>query len=421
MEVAPIFGRVLEQFADEHPVAARRVLRIGWEAFDLKLHYLHDKRLGKGDNFLADMMMRHMIKPLKNPAQSAIVSIFTPCELMQEVGLNPYSVEAFSCYTAATYVGTNCIRAAEENGASETMCSYHRTFLGAAYRGLMPRPRCIVYTSLLCDANLVTFRELADYFDVPSFAIDVPSSQTPESIAYVADQLRDVRAFLERVTGVTVDESSLRERVARTRSQIEAYELYMRMRAERYVPSDVVSPFYRTMTNALLLGTEDVSHLMELMLEDALAAPPKKGLYLYWMHSIPYMSPAIARLKIHEDAQIVGTDLAQLHAVPTPSDDPFEEMAGRLVRSNLNGSSNRRIDAGIAHARDCGADGVVWFNHWGCKHTIGISQLAKQRFEEAGLPFLLLDGDGIDITRGGEGQMSTRLDAFIEMLGEGRA
>ena len=63
-----------------------------------------------------------------------------------------------------------------------------------------------------------------------------------------------------------------------------------------------------------------------------------------------------------------------------------------------------------------GADGAVWFGHWGCKHTLGAAQLAKRKFEEQGIPLLILDGDGCDRSHGGEGQTSTRLGAFLEML-----
>ena len=42
-----------------------------------------------------------------------------------------------------------------------------------------------------------------------------------------------------------------------------------------------------------------------------------------------------------------------------------------------DGSAIRRIEAGIRHAKETGADGVVWFGHWGCKHTLGAAQLAK--------------------------------------------
>ena len=62
------------------------------------------------------------------------------------------------------------------------------------------------------------------------------------------------------------------------------------------------------------------------------------------------------------------------------------------------------------------ADGVVLYNHWGCKATLGISHLLKDALEERGLPCLILDGDGIDSANRSDGQTATRLDAFFEML-----
>ena len=88
--------------------------------------------------------------------------------------------------------------------------------------------------------------------------------------------------------------------------------------------------------------------------------------------------------------------------------DPHPLAAGEVFRP--------RPDRGIEAARQLKADGVVWFCHWGCKHTLGGAQLAKKRFEEAGIPCLILDGDGCDRSHGGEGQLMTRMEAFVEML-----
>ncbi len=76
-------------------------------------------------------------------------------------------------------------------------------------------------------------------------------------------------------------------------------------------------------------------------------------------------------LCFREDAQIVGCELGQTCEPDFDSEEPFEAMAFRMVYHSLNGSALRRIEAGIRHASEAGADGVVWFNHWGCKHTLG--------------------------------------------------
>ena len=66
------------------------------------------------------------------------------------------------------------------------------------------------------------------------------------------------------------------------------------------------------------------------------------------------------------------------------------------------------------------ADGAVWFAHWGCKGTIGASSLIKNSLENAGLPTMVLDGDGCNPANSSDGQVSTRLQAYLEMLSEGK-
>ena len=137
-----------------------------------------------------------------------------------------------------------------------------------------------------------------------------------------------------------------------------------------------------------------------------------------YKRQIPFWSGAVQEaLAFNENAQIAGCELSRTFEPDFDPEDPYDAMARRMVYHGLNGSAVRRIEAGIRHAKDVKADGAVWFGHWGCKHTLGAAQLAKKKFEEARIPMLLLDGDGCDRSHGGEGQTSTRLGAFLEMLG----
>lgn len=464
MQVVETFGKYVTKLTDEDPRKGQWLLRTGWAAQNFKFRHIPEKRLTKPDQYLADQMMRQMRYPLEKPEESAIVSIFAPCEMLHAVGIHPYNAEAFSCYLNGSKAERACLQQTDNDGLSETLCSYHRTFIGAAERGLMPKPRFIVYTNLTCDANMVTFNRLKEFYHVPAFYIDVPLFDKEEDIQYVMKQLRDLKDFLEKNTGRKLTDDALRETLRKSKQTLENFTEFQTLRADRYIPSDLVTPLYSGMANNVFLGTDWNLRYSEMLLDEVKKAPKTSGIpldevksaskfsevvtehakddaktacssessiehakngsgnsciRLYWMHTIPFWSQAVKKLcAFNEHVVIVGDELQETIRPDFDPEEPYRALAIRMIHHALNGSILRRIDRGIENAKRAGADGVVWFNHWGCKHTIGGAQLAKRKFEEAGLPTLILDGDGCDPTHGGEGQTETRLGAFLEMLSQ---
>lgn len=81
------------------------------------------------------------------------------------------------------------------------------------------------------------------------------------------------------------------------------------------------------------------------------------------MHTIPFWSDAVKNeLCFQEKAQIVGCELSRVCEPDFDPEKPYEAMARRMVYHALNGSAIRRIEAGIRHAKETGADGAVWFD-----------------------------------------------------------
>ena len=102
MQIIETYGKYIEKLGNEDPAKARWLLKTGWSAQNLKFRFAPDKRLIPAHRYLAHLMMNTMLAPLKRPEKCSVVSIFTPCELLHEVGLSPYNVEAFSCYLTAS-------------------------------------------------------------------------------------------------------------------------------------------------------------------------------------------------------------------------------------------------------------------------------------------------------------------------------
>lgn len=420
-DIVTSFGAWVQETCEEDPDKARRWLARAYRAKELQIR--HDPRLkdSPAARMVAAQTIRAMSLPLVYPERSAMASLFLPCEPLQVMGLYPYSCEGLGCFLSGTQAEQSFLQYAESQGLPDTFCSYHRIFIGAAEKGLMPKPRFILNTTLACDANMLTFRRLAEYFQVPQFVVDVPYETDEQSVDYVADQLREMVRFMERETGQHLKEETLQAAVARSQRSMEQFDRYMTLRADRLLIGELTGEMFSAFALHTLLGTPETESYTRRCIQEAEKAPPAEGVRLVWMHTTPFwVQPLRQVTDYNRQVQVVACDICFEGLLKGPmDDDPYRAMAQRVVYSAFNGPVERRIQRGIDAARQVKADGAVWFCHWGCKHTLGGAQLAKRRFEEAGLHCLVLDGDGCDRSHGGEGQMATRMEAFVEMLKAG--
>lgn len=187
MDIIQKFGNAVSSMSLEDPEKARRLLLTGYRLQEKRLLFFPDKKLPQSGQYVAEIVMKNIIQALSKPENSAMVSIFVPGELLTAAGLTPYSVEAMSCFIAGTRCEQTFLRKTEEEGFPETMCSYHRVFLGAALSGLVPKPKCMIYTNLACDSNMMTFPYLKQKNMLSGLFIDVPYDKNEDSVKYVAD------------------------------------------------------------------------------------------------------------------------------------------------------------------------------------------------------------------------------------------
>lgn len=413
------FGQIVDGQLTDRPEVSRKLLITAF-----RLNGWFGKHIFKKTTparlELADICNRVIIQPFVHPEQSAMVNIFTPCELLQNFGLTPMFPEALSCYLSGAGAERGFIDAAEKAGIPETFCSYHKILLGAAETGVLPKPRFILNTTFACDANTLTFRRLAQFYSVPHFVLDIPQDQSEEAVQYVADQLKQFGEKMSALLGKPLDEDALRQAVARSQKTISIYHRYLTERAKKSMPDEMTSEMYAAFALHVLLGTPQALQFAEGVLHEAENAPDRgEELRLLWVHTLPNIDSAmIDLLDFNPNCQILSTDMCFDAPVLKSVEDPWRAIAQRVVRNHLNGSAQRRIDAVLECARQMQPDGIVWFCHWGCRQTSGASQLARCELEAAGFPTLVLDGDACDRSNCPPGQMTTRMQAFLELLEE---
>ena len=363
---------------------------------------------------------RKYIRGMNQPQQAVMVNIFMPCELMHAMGLTPMFPEGLSVYVACTACQHVFAERAETSGIPESFCSYHKTMIGMAESGVLPKPLLIAGTTLACDANQLSFRHLAAHYPAPLTLIDVPAREDDAAVAYVADQLRELARTLETLTGRKLDEAKLRESMACANRTLALMREYADLRAEVSQDTTMTGELCSLIATHCLLGHADGENYVRELIETAKRAPRRETTRrkrIFFIHTLPNWQDSMIRmLETENRCELVGCDITFDSLMPLDPDKPFESMARRLLANVNGGRSTRRIDNAIAWAKKLNADGVIVFCHWGCKQTMGLSTLAKRRLEEAGLPTLVLDGDGCDSRNVADGQMVTRVGAFLEQL-----
>lgn len=244
----------------------------------------------------------------------------------------------------------------------------------------------------------------------------MPPEQSEDCVAYVANELRELKDFLEEHTGKKLDESLLKETVARSQKTISLLRECQKEKSGRTLPNDVASELYEVYMSHNALGTKEAYRYADELLKDLKKAPASHGIRILWLHTMPnWQEPVRQLFNCNENCQVVSCDMNFESLVNMDPEHPYESMARRLVYSRWN-SGEKRVETALEAARSLHVDGVVCFCHWGCKQTMGLSAIFKRELDAAGFPTLILNGDGCDRRNASDGQTATRLNAFLEML-----
>ena len=159
--------------------------------------------------------------------------------------------------------------------------------------GLVPKPKCTIYTNLACDGNMMTFPYLKQKYQIPGFYIDVPYEKNQDSISYVADQLRELKKFLEDVGGKKISEQSVQRAVANSNEAASYYSSQLALRKDHDPVTSLTNELYAIFMCHLLAGSEESLKYTKMLLEDVKKAPKGEGLHILWMHMMPFLQEPV--------------------------------------------------------------------------------------------------------------------------------
>ena len=248
------FGQLVGSNIEKQPKRAQNLLKFGYAFSGLYTKYCHAKRLLPYQRYSAVVCNSLIRYSLSDPENSAVVNIFFPCELLHAVGIKPGFVEGFSGFLNGAHCERFFIDYIENAGMPKTLCSYHKALLGAAFSKVLPKPKFVMYTTMACDANSITFRELADFWKIPRFIVDIPKSIDEDSIKYVEEQLKQAVSFIEEQANKKFDYDKLKEVIRRENRSRRLYKEYLKDLSVKYIPNSATSEMYKLFFTHVLSG-----------------------------------------------------------------------------------------------------------------------------------------------------------------------
>ncbi|MHB1345696.1 MAG: 2-hydroxyacyl-CoA dehydratase, partial [Thermoleophilia bacterium] len=382
------------------------------------------------------------------------VSYLFPPEILASYNLTPLVPEV----AAATLTGTEFHSALEAAmnrlPLARDLCSYHRAAKAALESRLIPPPSVCLGTTPLCLGKECMLDAVAAEFGVPfhSVRVPLPPDEGPaptDEVMLVADRLRELHDELGRLTG---RRPRLDRAVAFSNRASVAWSELCAQRLDGSLILNGRETFAFTFIGQLVWGSEEGAKGFErlrtergrsdLLLANAASYRGNGGAHgnggsrgnagphenggshasggprprLLWLHTMPHHDRAPFDLIAERGGAVVLEEMGQVHLVPLDPADPFPGMARRLIEHPLWGSATRRARLVLDLVRRGDVDGVVHFNHWGCRHGLGTLPVLRDSLAAAGVPFLAIDGDALDQPGHASNGAVKQLESFLEML-----
>lgn len=416
MDIIKSYGNLIKDNID-NPKKARKLIKTGLSLESFRVSHFQDKTMQPSYKYLNEISLKFMLEPLKNPEKSVFVNLFAPCEILQAFDVYPILVEAYSSFMSGLMCEDGFIDKAESAGISESLCSYHKGFIGATEAFILDKPLCAITTTTACDANTETFKKVSKKYKVPLYIIDVPFDYSKDNAIYVKNQLLETIKLLEEVTSKKFDIDKLRS-IIKIENKITNYRLdFLKALGEHDFPRSLTLEMYTLFTSHPFIGRDETLKFYKMLSEDILNSPKTDKTKFMWVHLIPFYHKVLKKyFNYNLENEIQCMDMNYDFLEEVSEEDPLLGLASKLILNEFNGPFQRKVQNINRIINLTKPDGAIQFSHLGCRQSSGGVMLLKESLKKQNLPFLTIDGDGVDRRSSSDGQIETRLQAFLEVV-----
>ena len=346
-----------------------------------------------------------------------------PFDLLNAMGVTSCFVEFVGAMLSSNETAPIFIKEAEDSGYAPDSCAYHRAVTGAMLKDIMPEPDFVIGSSSPCTAGLAVMEDMARRFKKDFFILNVPQNNSKESVKFLTDQIKEMTRF---ITAHTQKPLSM-EKLGRALEFFNESSLILKdiYNLAKQTPSPVDNKLLKDFGTVigLIMGTRKGVEICQAFkdelidrIESKKIDPSKEKIRIMWIQNrIQYKFP-IEKMLEDFGVKIVVDELNDVTWEPMDPDNPFESIAKRIISIPYSLGTSDRIAHMQLLAREYKLDGAINPCHWGCRQGTGVRGLTTKGLKDVNVPVLNLEIDCVDSRNLAQGQIETRLEAFVEML-----
>ena len=350
-------------------------------------------------------------------------TVFVPYEILNSMSVSGMFIEFFGAMLSGSGMSSKYLEISESKGFSTDGCSYHRTIIGAAMEGIIPKPDVLIGASIPCNGGVKALKRIGEIFNKDVFILNIPIESTPDSVDYLTDQYKKMIEYIENETGRKLDYDKLKMTI-KYNNQAREYLIEANNLCKN-VPCPANSNDLKNFIIFVLLqGTEEGVEVAKLFrdefkyrVENGLAGLSEEKFRLMWIQNrIQFKTDLLNILEEKYGVNIVIDELNHIWWEPMDESQPLRSLAKRMITHPIVGPAERRLEVITQLAQEYKIDGAVNPAHLGCRQSAGARVLFKDALQKIGIPLIHLDVDCVDERNYTSGQVITRMEAFLEML-----
>ena len=361
--------------------------------------------------------------------------LMAPFELLHAMDVVPMMTEHFSSLLAIKQKIVPYLELAEAMGYTRNSCSFHRAVIGFALSGeelMIPEPDFFVSATNACDGGVKVHIPVVEQFGIPYYIIDAPyhtafggsDNVEEDKVEYYKQQLREMIAIIEKLTGKPLDEEKLRETIGFAKQANDLWLEINELRKTVPCPMSVAEEATTIYPLMQLLGTREAAGFYQLLLNEVKERVKEgKGIVENEKHRLLWLGPIInydtSLLNYFEEfgAVLVKSDMDYIYIGDFDPENPLDSLARKYISNFFNSIVENRIRLTKEMVRDYKIDGMVVYSHRGCRLFCGGQRAVIDAVsKEFGIPSLMIGGDLSDVRDYNRDQVRDQIDNFMDML-----